>query len=78
MKKIALLISIFVILTLTHEGSERCICTCVNGEVVPICDNALEIRPICPPPPPSIRPIEPLTIPLIGTSNCIHEEVMNP
>ena len=71
------------ILTLPQEGSARCVCRCVNGEVVPICDNPLDIPPICPPticppPPPSIRPIEPPTIPPIGTSNCRYEQVLNP
>lgn len=71
------------ILALPQDGSARCDCRCVNGEVVPICDNALDIPPICPPgicppPPPSIRPIEPPTIPPIGTSNCRYEQVLNP
>ena len=87
MKKTLMVLLVMVVLggisTLPQEGSARCVCRCVNGEVVPICDNPLDIPPICPPaicppPPPSIRPIEPPTIPPIGTSNCRHEQVLNP
>jgi hypothetical protein len=60
-----------------------CDCRCVNGQIVPLCDNTLEIAPICPPTicdivPPSVRPIGVPTIPPIGTQYCAPEQVLNP
>ena len=52
-----------------------CTCQCVNGEIQPLCNSALDIPPICMPTicpimMPSIAPIEMPRIPLIGTSSC--------
>jgi hypothetical protein len=57
-----------------------CYCTCMNGENQPICENAIDLKPICAPKicpiePPSIKPINPPTIPPIGTKNCRQEQV---
>jgi hypothetical protein len=57
-----------------------CYCQCVDGEVRPLCDRALDLPPICPPricgiQAPSIAPISPPTIPPIGTSSCQQRRV---
>lgn len=57
-----------------------CVCRCVDGENVPVCTNALDIPPICPPKvcplvPPSIQPIQPPVIPPIGTTRCEQKQV---
>ena len=59
-----------------------CVCSCVNGNNIPICESSLDIEPICPPKicpivPPSIRPIETPSIPPIGTTHCRNEQVYN-
>ncbi len=59
-----------------------CYCTCVNGQEEAICDNAMEIRPICPPTTcpvvtPSTQPIEAPTTPPVGTQGCHQEQVLN-
>src|ERR1700722_20344086 len=53
----------------------ECVCECVNGQVQPLCENAIDLAPICSPTicpimSPSIAPIQPPTIPPIGTSSC--------
>jgi hypothetical protein len=59
-----------------------CVCQCVNGQMQPICENAMDLPPLCPPTicgivPPSIRPIAPPMIPPIGTNSCGPEQVQN-
>jgi len=56
-------------------ASAECICQCVNGQMRPLCQNAIELPPICPPTicpimSPSIAPINPPTLPPLGTSQC--------
>ena len=75
---------IFIFLILMPKGSlADCFCTCINGENQPLCDNTLEIPPICAPvvcpiEPPAIEPIEVPSIPPIGTKECWQEQVLNP
>jgi len=64
------------------QSTEECTCTCVNGEVQPLCSSTLSIPPICSPQvceivPPSIKPIDPIIIPPIGTDKCEQEQVYN-
>ena len=52
-----------------------CTCQCVDGNMQPLCSNAIDLPPICPPAicplaAPSITPINPPRIPPIGTSVC--------
>ena len=57
------------ILTGTVEAS--CICSCVNGAVVPLCESSIDLPPICAPtlcPLPSLRPIRTLRLPPLGAS----------
>lgn len=66
-----------------HDAGADCRCACVNGEAIPLCSNALEIPPICPPRicplvPPALQPLQPLRIPPLGTSQCRMMQVLNP
>ena len=59
-----------------------CQCSCINGQVAPICSNAMELKPICAPmicpiAPPSIAPLTPPSIPPLGTSRCRNQQVLN-
>jgi hypothetical protein len=45
-----------------------CYCTCINGKNQPVCESAIDLKPICGPKvcpiePPSIEPINPPTVP---------------
>jgi hypothetical protein len=65
---------------LPNSASASCYCTCMNGHVEALCDNAIELRPICAPQvcplvPPSIRPIPSPMVPPIGTSTCAPQQV---
>jgi hypothetical protein len=81
MIRIALL-AVALALSASGAALADCVCRCVNGEAQAICSNALTIPPpcmqICPMAPLSITPIEPPTIPPIGTDNCRMQQVMNP
>lgn len=62
------------ILGLTNAYAE-CVCQCVNGQMQPLCQNSIDLPPICPPAicpiaSPSIAPINPPTIPPLGTTSC--------
>lgn len=71
-------------LTITaSEAHAACSCSCVNGQVQAICQNAMDLHPICSPQicpivPPAVRPIQQPTVPPIGTSSCGKEQVLNP
>jgi len=59
-----------------------CRCACVNGQSVPLCTESLDIPPscgaqLCSIPPPSIPPVEPLSIPPVGTHECHEQQVYN-
>jgi hypothetical protein len=60
-----------------------CTCQCVNGHMQPLCDNAIDLPPICPPTvcpimSPSIAPISPPTLPPLGTTSCQQARVCDP
>ena len=64
-------------------ASAACVCRCVNEVMQPLCDNAIQVRPICPPTvcpiaPPSIAPINPRRVPPVGTQECVQRQVFNP
>lgn len=53
----------------------ECICQCVDGEMEPLCESSIDLRPICPLTmcpivAPSTAPIDTPTIPPPGTSQC--------
>ena len=83
--KIFFLVTFFVLSLelFPFEAGAACTCTCVGEEFKAVCDNSLEIQPICPPrvctiAPPSIVPITPPTVPPVGTQQCRQEQVLNP
>ena len=59
-----------------------CRCVCIEGKVESLCQNAIELKPICGPqicPFPALgyRPLQPPTLPPIGTKSCRQEQVLN-
>jgi hypothetical protein len=75
---LVLLVSTFAIV-----ANADCVCRCMNGQNVPLCDNAIDLRPICPPmvcpiTPPSVTPIQAPVLPPIGTQSCSQQQVLNP
>lgn len=80
MEKLTLLL--FTILLVSNAANATCVCSCVNGQNIPICSNSIDIRPLCPLKmcpivPPSIAPINIPRIPPIGTSQCKQAQVYN-
>lgn len=64
----------FLLLGICRADAE-CVCQCTDGQMEPLCQNAIDLPPICPPTicptmAPSIAPIAPSTIPPLGTSQC--------
>lgn len=71
------------LLLLSPVAEAACVCRCVNGEVKPICEKAIDLPPICSPTicpivPPRIEPIQRPQIPPIGTKECRQQQVLNP
>ena len=82
MRKIFALFCLMLALPLIPQAHAGCQCECVNGQVVPLCDSSLDIRPICPPQvcpivAPSVQPIQAPMVPPIGTQNCSQQQVYN-
>lgn len=78
--KATIIIGALLSLLWSTQTNAGCLCQCVNGQMQPLCDNSIEIPPICPPvicpiAPPSIAPIQPPTIPPLGTSFCRQAQV---
>jgi hypothetical protein len=66
--------------TALHAG---CTCQCVNGRMQPLCDSAIDLRPLCPPTvcpiaSPSMAPISPLMLPPLGTNSCQQARLCDP
>ena len=76
--------TLLLLVFLLPPGAEAaCACRCVNGQVKAICQNSLDLPPICAPTicpivPPSIKPIPQPSIPPLGTTACDLKEVLNP
>ena len=82
MKYLLFLVLVATIFSYVSNVEAKCVCRCFNGENQPICDSTLDIEPICPPKicpieSPSIEPLDPITIPPIGTDDCYNEYVYN-
>jgi hypothetical protein len=65
-----------------ESASARCACRCIDGEVKPLCDSALEPRPVCPAracptPPAAIPPIDQAEVPPPGTRECHFRQLLN-
>lgn len=77
------LATLVVAALLPTGASASCICRCVNGEMLPICSNSVEVPPVCPPAvcqvvPPSVAPVQTPMVPPVGASSCAPEQVLNP
>lgn len=81
MKSIMAAGAVFVFLTgIAHAACE---CRCVGGQNRPICENSLDLPPICPSTmcplePPSLQPLATPQLPPLGTSSCEMRQVYNP
>src|SRR5882672_32253 len=80
--KNVLIVLLLGITVFPSEASAACLCRCVNGAMLPLCQTAIELPPICPPTvcqivPPSIAPIQMPYIPPIGTAACRMVQVQN-
>ena len=65
-----------------NESQARCVCACVNGEKVPICDSDLDLEPFCMGMCPfsgntSMEPLDPIGLEPLGTTQCSNERVYN-
>jgi hypothetical protein len=70
------------ILALSAPASAMCNWTFVNGHQQQICDSTMDmpaLRPLglAPMVPPSLQPLQPLTLPPLGTSSCHMAQVWN-
>ena len=81
-KGLSMRILVIVALALCAFSSQvqaGCTCQCVNGKMQPLCSSALDIAPpcmgICGPVAPSIAPINPPTIPPVGTTSCRQAQI---
>ena len=81
-KGVSMRILVIVALALCAFSSQvqaGCTCQCVNGKMQPLCSSALDIAPpcmgICGPVAPSIAPINPPTIPPVGTTSCRQAQI---
>ena len=80
--KTKLLFVTFALLVLTSSAAADCTCRCVDGGMQPLCSNAIEVPPVCPPVvcpivTPSIAPIVTPMVPPVGTSQCRQAQVCN-
>jgi hypothetical protein len=65
------------------RAEARCVCRCVDGEVVPVCENANDVPPICSPAvcpvdSPRVKPTPAPRGPRTGTGQCETRRVFNP
>jgi hypothetical protein len=69
-----------LLLCLCETAHAACSCQCVDGQVEPLCESAIDLPPLCPPAicpitTPSIPPIMTPAIPPLGTSHCTQARV---
>src|SRR5258708_10743077 len=69
-----LLAAVVLFASVAHANAE-CVCQCVDGRMQPLCQNSIDLPPLCPPTicpitSPSIAPINPAILPPLGTSQC--------
>jgi len=80
---VRLLLTVVLASLLTAESRAASVCRCVDGEMQPLCESSVDVPPVCPVAvcaivPPPVRPIQPLGIPPLGTSQCSQRQVLNP
>jgi hypothetical protein len=73
------LVLAFEVGAFSSQVQAGCTCQCINGQMQPLCSSALDIAPpcmgICGPVAPSIAPINPPTIPPLGTTSCRQAQI---
>jgi hypothetical protein len=72
-----------LLLSLTAISHAECVCRCVDGELQPICESAIDLPPLCPVavcalPLPQPKPIQPPVLPPLGTTKCTPRQVLDP
>ena len=75
MSWILMLLVILLDLLWVAPARAACLCQCVDGEMQPLCESTIDLKPICPravcfPPPPSLAPLNPATLPPLGATAC--------
>jgi hypothetical protein len=72
-----------VLLASVAHANAQCVCQCVDGQMQPLCQSAIDFPPLCPPTicpitSPSIAPIDPPILPPLGTTQCRQARVCDP
>jgi hypothetical protein len=67
----------------TGVAAANCSCECVNGHTEALCTSTIDLKPLCstnlcPLAPPSVKPLDSVALPPLGTSSCSQEQVLNP
>ncbi len=75
MKAVFACLALGSVLLIGGRAEASCTCQCVDGEMRPLCENAVDLAPICPPAicplaDRSFVPLNPPTLPPLGTSSC--------
>ena len=70
-----LILIALMVLLLGGAANAACTCQCVDGQMQPLCQSAIDLPPICPATacpiaPPAITPLNPPVLPPLGTSQC--------
>ena len=77
----AALLFLFGSMIVSRESKASCVCACVDGEMRALCTSTLDLEPfcmgICPLTNPSIKPLDSLELPPLGTTNCTNRQVYN-
>ncbi len=68
-------LTLLFLLLASGAAHASCACQCVDGQMQPLCDSAIDLPPLCPPTTcpltaPSLAPLYPLKLPPLGTSHC--------
>lgn len=66
-----------------NTANATCVCRCIDGQNQPICENTIDLRPVCPPKicplrSPSVKPVSPPSLRPLGTSFCGMKQIFNP
>ena len=82
MKYLYIFLTLIFWFNLNSLSYSACSCECVNGQVQAICSSSIDLEPICAPRicplvTPSIKPLDPITLPPLGTSQCTNMQVYN-
>jgi hypothetical protein len=64
-------------------ANAACSCQCVDGQVQPLCQSAIDLPPVCAPTicpiaAPSLPPLTPPILAPLGTSQCSQAQICDP